>query len=152
MHCDFSVRVKCTIFGLNRGLRVHFDLYVQDFFKIMSKYFLSIKVGRRHGFRWYTTMGPLCKKKSFLENVAHTFHTPLLSQNMINFASRTKSACIDIFEHKGLKRTREKKKSLSGIFWKIWHIPIKKYPPIFIEQTNGAFCLNNQVSVHRFSL
>ena len=33
MHCFFVVQVKCTIFWLNGGFRVHFDLYVQDFSK-----------------------------------------------------------------------------------------------------------------------
>ena len=31
MHRDFVVQAKCTIFWFNRGLRVHFDLYVPYF-------------------------------------------------------------------------------------------------------------------------
>ena len=37
---DFVPQGKCTIFWLNRGLRVYLDFYVSDFPKSISKYFL----------------------------------------------------------------------------------------------------------------
>ena len=39
MGSDFNLLVKCTIFGLNRGLRIYLDLYGTDYPKITSKYF-----------------------------------------------------------------------------------------------------------------
>ena len=36
MDPDFVVQVKCTIFGLNRGLRVYVDMYALDFYKKKS--------------------------------------------------------------------------------------------------------------------
>ena len=35
---DFVVKVKCTIFWLNRGLRIYLDMYVLDFQKSTSKH------------------------------------------------------------------------------------------------------------------
>ena len=40
MGTDFVLQVKCTIFWLDRGLRVFLDLYVPDFPKSTPKYFL----------------------------------------------------------------------------------------------------------------
>ena len=40
MGTEFVPQGKCTIFWLNRGLRVYLDLYVSDFPKSISKYFL----------------------------------------------------------------------------------------------------------------
>ena len=37
---DFVPQGKCTIFWLNRGLRVYLDLYVLDFPQNISKYVL----------------------------------------------------------------------------------------------------------------
>ena len=31
MDCDYVFQVKCTIFWLNRGVRVYFNLYAPDF-------------------------------------------------------------------------------------------------------------------------
>ena len=41
MFTDFVLKVKCTIFWLNRGLMVYLDLYAPDFPKSTSKYFLQ---------------------------------------------------------------------------------------------------------------
>ena len=40
MGTDFFLQVKGTIFWLNKGLRVYLDLYVSDFPKSTSQYFL----------------------------------------------------------------------------------------------------------------
>ena len=41
MFTYFVLKVKCTIFWLNRGLMVYLDLYALDFPKSTSKYFLQ---------------------------------------------------------------------------------------------------------------
>ena len=40
MCTDFVLQVKWSTFWVNRGLRVYLDLYVTDFLKGTSKYFL----------------------------------------------------------------------------------------------------------------
>ena len=40
MGTDLVLPVKCTIFWLNCGLRVYFDLYAPDFPKSTTNYFL----------------------------------------------------------------------------------------------------------------
>ena len=40
MGTDFVLQVKCTKFWLNIGLRVYSDLYIPDFPKSTSKYFI----------------------------------------------------------------------------------------------------------------
>ena len=42
MGTDFVLQVKCTIFWLNRGMRVYLGLYAPDFPKSTSKYFLHL--------------------------------------------------------------------------------------------------------------
>ena len=42
MDPDFVLHVKCTIFWLNRGLRVYFDLHPPDFPKSTSKYLVGL--------------------------------------------------------------------------------------------------------------
>ena len=39
MGTDFVFQAKCTIFWLNRSLRVHLDLYAPDLYKITTKYY-----------------------------------------------------------------------------------------------------------------
>ena len=46
---------KMDHFGLNRGLRLYFDLYTPT---ITSKYLFSTKVVRKNGFRCFTAMCP----------------------------------------------------------------------------------------------
>ena len=48
MDPDFVVQVKCTIFCLNRDLRVYFDLDAPDFPKNNAKYLFSKEVVRKH--------------------------------------------------------------------------------------------------------
>ena len=49
-------QVKCTIFWLNRCLRVYFDLYAPYFPKSTYKCFFFIKVVRKLGPRCFTAM------------------------------------------------------------------------------------------------
>ena len=58
MCTDFVLQVKFIIFWLNRGLRVHMDLYAPDFPKIISKYLYFTKIVRKHGPRCFTGMNP----------------------------------------------------------------------------------------------
>ena len=56
MGTDFIFQVKCTMFWIKRGLRVHLDLYAPDFPKCTSKYLLFSKVVRKHGPRCFREM------------------------------------------------------------------------------------------------
>ena len=42
MHTDFVVQAKCTIFWLNTGFRVYFDLYELDFFQVPKTTFCPL--------------------------------------------------------------------------------------------------------------
>ena len=66
---------------------------------------------------------------------------------MVNFAGTAKSMCMG---HK--INSKERKKNTLRYFWKIGQIHIRIYPQTSNKPKNGAFCLNNKVSVHRFSL
>ena len=46
MCTDFVFQVKCTIFWLKRGLRVHLDLYAPEFPNSISKYLILSKIVR----------------------------------------------------------------------------------------------------------
>ena len=64
MEPDFVVQVKCSIYWLNRVLRVFLDLYTPDFPKSTSKYMFCTKEVRKHGLKCFTT---ICNfKKQFL--------------------------------------------------------------------------------------
>ena len=65
MHCDFVVHIKHTIFWLSIGFRMNFYFYVPDFSKSMCNYLLGIKVDRKYGFMWFTTMCTCCQKWPF---------------------------------------------------------------------------------------
>ena len=122
MHTDLVVQVKCTIFWLNRGLRVFF-LCAMDFQqqqKSTSKHFLSTKVVRKHDLRGFTKICPL-EEKGITTKWAHT-----------NFLWQSK-------------------KVLLSTFGEILHIQIQIHPQTLIEPKYGIFCLNNKVSVHRLS-
>ena len=56
MGTDFVLQVKCTIFWLKRGWRVHLDLYAPDFPKSTSMYLFLTKVVRKHESRCFTAI------------------------------------------------------------------------------------------------
>ena len=56
MDPDFVVPVKCTIFWMNRGVRVYLDLYAPDFSKSYYKSFVCTEVVRKNGFWFFTAM------------------------------------------------------------------------------------------------
>ena len=49
MDTDLVVVVKCTIFWLNRGLRVYLDLFALNFQKSKCKYLFCTKVVQKYG-------------------------------------------------------------------------------------------------------
>ena len=59
---DFVLGVKCAIFRLNRGLRVHFDLYEADF----QKKYLQVLFSPQYFFKLkYTIKSLLCQNCEF---------------------------------------------------------------------------------------
>ena len=62
-------QVKCTMFWLKRGFKVHLVLYVPDFSKSTSEYLVFTKEVRKHGSRCFTAMFNFwmqCFKKNIL--------------------------------------------------------------------------------------
>ena len=54
MDSDLVFQVKCTIFWINRDLRVHLDLYAPNFPRSTSKFLFFTKVVKKHGSRCFT--------------------------------------------------------------------------------------------------
>ena len=74
---DFVLQVKCTIFWLNRCLRVYLDLYAPDFQKIP----LITKVVRKHEVKRYSKLN-FWFWESTLKN--EKWNMPILPNSLIN--------------------------------------------------------------------
>ena len=77
-------QVKCTIFWLNRGLRVHLDLYAPDFPKTISKYLYFTKVVRKHGSRCFTAMSNFLMQYLYKELFWAMYSFKLVQTHMLN--------------------------------------------------------------------
>ena len=56
MDHDFVFQVKCTMFWLNRGLRVYLDLFLPNFSQSTIKYLFCTELVGKHGFKCVTAM------------------------------------------------------------------------------------------------
>ena len=82
MDPDFVVEVKCTIFWLNKGLRLYFDLFAPDFPKSTSKYLFCTEVFTKHGFRCFTVMCNF-RRQCFLEELFWAAKSFILFQTYV---------------------------------------------------------------------
>ena len=147
MGTDFVLQVKCTIFWLKRGLRVHLGLYAPDCPKSTSKYLLFTKVVRKHGSRYLTGMNSF-RMQCWLKELFWAVQSFKLFKNWFHMT-------WVVFNQKCLqnrvfwtKKLLGYKKDLEVFFWKIWQIQIQIHPKTYIEPKFGAFSLKNKVSTH----
>ena len=157
MFTDFVLKVKCTIFWLNRGLMVYLDFYAPDFPKSTSKYFLQPST---FSLKHPIFVAILVKNHQIMKNTFGNSKIWKLSQQYIyqNFRWLSNSKVFSLktlnpqAPRSMLSNYFGKKHVLRDTFGEIWHIQIQIYPQTPIEPRYGAFYLTNKVSAHGLGL